>query len=156
MKRGREDQRETRTRFDMKRVVENMEEILDPSPYFGPAVEEVPSLKNRLHGGFGGEDEWPFFFWKAVHVQGYRAAVRRATGDERRHYTWRHLAKLWLNVVDAVVERMQDVQNAKAELELAESKLTWLISNLEDQMVAGHFTYGLVPGVPLSGLKRFN
>lgn len=156
MKRGREDLQGTRPRFDMNAVVEHMDEILDPSPYYGPAVEEVPSLKNRRGGGFGGEDEWPFFFWKAVYVQGYRAAVRRATGDERRHYTWRHLAKLWLNIVDAVVERIKEVQDATGALELAESKLAWLVSNLEDQMVAGKFSYGLVPAVPLSGLKKFN
>ena len=88
-------------------------------------------------------------------MQGYRAAIRRSLGDERRHHEWRHIAGLWLNVVDAVVERQLAVEKASQELDVAEAKLAWLIDNLQDQVIGGVHTYGLVPRVPLSGLKRF-
>lgn len=153
MKRGRPESK--RLRFDMDAVRANMDSILDPSAVYGPQREEVPSLRNPRMGGFGGEEEWPFFFWKAVYVQGYRAAIRRSLGDERRHHEWRHIAGLWLNVVDAVVERQLAVEKASQELDVAEAKLAWLIDNLQDQVIGGVHTYGLVPRVPLSGLKRF-
>lgn len=154
MKRGREAP--GRGRFDMDAVRANVDSILDPSAVFGPEQEEVPSLRNPRMGGFGGEQEWPFFFWKAVYVQGYRAAIRRTLGDERRHHEWRHIAGLWLKVVDAVVQRQTEVHRASVELDIAEAKLAWLVDNLEDQVIGGVHTYGLVPRVPLSGLKRFH
>jgi len=144
-----------RGRFDMAFVRANMEGILDPRAVYGPQREEVPNLRNPRMGGFGGEREWPFFFWKAVYVRGYRAAVRRATGDERRHHEWRHIARLWLKWVDEVVVLMNMSAKAERDHEVAEAKLSGLLFNLEGTMLAGRYQEGLLPRVPLSGLERY-
>jgi len=106
-----------------------VELILDPR--MSEADDEYdPRGKLLAHEdarGYGGEEEWPFWFWKAVAVGGYRTGIRRAVRNPFYAANWRYAANIWLEWVDRIVDAQKAVEESSVSLQVAESRLAELV-----------------------------